>query len=211
MIKGVKVFRRIVFKLNSVWHLGIAAEKQHSLEQLQNYLLHKRYREDTSSNSSQSPPHVTSNVTEMLLSSQSCQYLSGAGSPHIHTVKDDRKIMSQHLQSPSPSPSPELVRLRKDIAAAEDTIVISESQPNSLFTIDSILASPKCNRANINSPSPGSATTERSLNTSTLQTNRNIPALLHHHPGLHLTQLAAAASGFGAAPDFLGKKFRKEM
>lgn len=69
--------------------------------------------------------------------------------------------------------------------------------PNSLFTIDSILA-PKSTSNPSSPPSP-------STHSPTPIRPTRVPGLLHH-PGLHLGHLAAAAaSGFGATSDFLGE------
>jgi homeobox protein goosecoid len=73
---------------------------------------------------------------------------------------------------------------------------------SSLFTIESILA-PK-NGSNRKSESPSPSPSE-STTSSPIRPQR-VPAMLHHS-GLHLGHLAAAAaSGFGATSDFLGKR-----
>lgn len=70
--------------------------------------------------------------------------------------------------------------------------------PNSLFTIDSILA-PK------STSNPSSPQSPSSTHSPTPIRPTRVPGLLHH-PGLHLGHLAAAAaSGFGATSDFLGE------
>lgn len=136
----------------------------------------------SSESASQSSAQDYLTTAAMLLSSQNCNYLSGSG----HRNGDSK--MSLH----SPSPSPEPIAGRKVNSGTDDSNTITGT--NSLFTIDSILAPPKCN-----------SLTSSSSPTAALHHRNNIPTLLHHHPGLHLSHLAAAASGFGSTPDFLGK------
>lgn len=85
----------------------------------------------------------------------------------------------------------------------------TNTNPNSLFTIDSILAPKPNNLSNgnlamrIKTESPGNMS-PTSPSTSPIRPTR-VPAMLQH-PGLHLSHLAAAAaSSFGTTSDFLGE------
>lgn len=157
-------------------------------------------------------------TTAMMLTSQNCNYL-GQFKGHSSRLAPNSLALADS-QSPSPSPPaanessmqfigrmgngkqhagnlhPEM-----DIRRSCSPVTAFSGTPNSLFTIDSILA-PK-STSNPSSPQSPSAT---STNSPTPIRPSRVPALLH--PGLHLGHLAAAASGFGATTDFLGELFR---
>lgn len=132
-----------------------------------------------------SPNYLT---TAMLLNSQSCGYL---GQRLQHAFQQQQHQLHQHQQ--------QLDEARSE-AELQPRSTTSATTPTSLFTIDSILA-PKPNQAR-RSESPVSPS--GSATTSPVRPQR-VPAMLHH-PGLHLGHLAAAAaSGFAAPSDFLGR------
>lgn len=163
---------------------------------------------------------TTSNylTTAMLLTSQNCNYLAGQ-------LKQEKPTLDHH-ETRSGSQSPVSLRPVSALNSQAQTILLGRhgvqltrgfssshnpnkvnnngsvnttTNPNSLFTIDSILA-PKFSS---NPSSPQSPPTTSSP--PNIRPTRVVPAMLHH-PGLHLGHLAAAASGFGTTSDFLGMK-----
>lgn len=141
---------------------------------------------DTSSSPSPPPPEI---ITRMSGNGNGVQFLTKQQQHQQHTRSGSNG--SFHSNSGGQSP-----------VSVSGTAL--PGTPNSLFTIDSILAGPK----SISNPnSPPSPTTH----SPTPIRPARVPGLLHH-PGLHLGHLAAAAaSGFGATSDFLGEFGRRIM
>lgn len=140
---------------------------------------------DTSS--SPSPPPPPPEIITRMSGGNGVQYLSKHQQQHTRSGSNG----SFHSNSGGQSP-----------VSVSGTAL--PGTPNSLFTIDSILAGPK----SISNPnSPPSPTTH----SPTPIRPARVPGLLHH-PGLHLGHLAAAAaSGFGATSDFLGEFVRRRI
>lgn len=155
-------------------------------------------------------------TTAMMLTSQNCNYLGQLKGHSTRMAPNSLALVDSQSPSPSPPPANEspvqfigrMAHGKQHTGSLHPEIDIRRScnspvtalsgPPNSLFTIDSILA-PK-STSNPSSPQSPSAT---STNSPTPIRPSRVPALLH--PGLHLGHLAAAASGFGATSDFLGE------
>lgn len=164
--------------------------------------LNRNRGESVSPNPSLSPqsPHYLNST--MLLNSQNYSYF-GQRLSNLHSD------LHRNLEHNSENTN-QLLQQHKQL----------NSTPTSLFTIDSILASKPSSRQ---SESPPSSPILDSPKNSVISTNCNnsnggsnnslnspirptrVPTMLHH-PGLHLSHLAAAAaSGFGTPSDFLGE------
>lgn len=175
-------------------------------------------------------------TTAMLLSSQSCQnYLGQAVTVKSESRLAQSSGGGDTQLSSSPSPPPQMISSASEPVQIIGRMATGNGSPfllkhthnsrntdtdsqrgssnggqspisatalnagsNSLFTIDSILA-PK------STSNPSSPQSPSSAHSPTPVRPTRVPGLLHH-PGLHLSHLAAAAaSGFGATSDFLGE------
>lgn len=173
-------------------------------------------------------------TTAMLLGTQNCNYLGQRLQHHLRerclennsdnlSQLNQSQSQQQHHQQKSDQHSQQQRQLSnqrqlQQIEQIEHKIKLTNnnnnntssscsSTPTSLFTIDSILAS-KSSGADIkmesrsDSQSPSNSP-PLSTTPSPIRPTR-VPAILH--PGIHLGHLAAAAaSGFAAPSDFLGK------
>lgn len=155
-------------------------------------------------------------TTAMLLGTQNCNYLGQRLQNHLREryidngdqtqstdqqsqQQEQRQLQNQNNRQMRPS-------VEQESKIKSNNNNNCSSTPTSLFTIDSILASkPGADikmeyKSDSQSPSnsPPLSTTPSPIRPT------RVPAILH--PGLHLGHLAAAAaSGFGAPSDFLGK------
>jgi hypothetical protein len=156
--------------------------------------LNRNRGESISPNPSLSPQSPSYLNTTMLLNSQNYSYF-GQRLSNLHS--DLHRNLEQNGDS-----THQLLQQHKQL----------NSTPTSLFTIDSILNSKTSSRQSDSPPSspirdsPKSNISCSNSNnlTSPIRPTR-VPTMLHH-PGLHLSHLAAAAaSGFGTPSDFLGE------
>lgn len=174
-------------------------------------------------------PSATNHYLSNLLNSQNCQNYLGQAAAVAAAAAAVKKESNCHkmpqslcvdTQSSSPSPPPNTESVHIIGRMAGGTALLKQGKPsdgghspvsgtvlsgtpNSLFTIDSILA-PKSSSSGSNPSSPQSPSNNTHSPTPFRPTTR-VPGLLHH-PGLHLGHLAAAAAqGFGATSDFLGE------
>lgn len=155
-------------------------------------------------------------LTTMLLNSQNCGYLGQRLQNHLRNAVDlDHQhqlpqSISVHQMVNTPlnqHNQPSQLRVAHNSTVMQSSTTTTANHSSSLFTIDSILASSgsptsASSSKYIKLESPSTSPTPISSSGSSPMRPTRVPAMLH--PGLHLSHLAAAASGFGTPSDFLG-------
>lgn len=171
-------------------------------------------------------PNHTYLTTAMLLGTQNCNYLGQRLSNHLRDqIADSDLILNTKTSSANATPiqnqqmhsalnqtkldihDPDNNSLDKEIQK-KDEIKIRNYNSASTFTIDSILATKPIDMKleyNLKSESRSPSNSPSLSQTSSPIRPTRVPAMLH--PGLHLSHLAAAATGFGTPSDFLGMNF----
>lgn len=140
----------------------------------------RKRSESVSSNTSSSSKIQSSFYPEMIINSSNMTFFNPK-SMYDHNTSENRY---------------NLLNFQKQLN------VISPTKAS--FTIDNILATNKSRFSDSPSSSPTNNTYFKSINEQYSPTTPlRVPAAILHHSGLHLSQIAAAASGFSSIPSEL--------